>query len=61
MSVSSPRWLPRIHEKAMPVILLGEAQREAWLTGSMDEALALQQPAPDDALTIVRTGAKEDA
>jgi len=49
-----------IHEKAMPVLLLDEAQREAWLTGTMDEALKLQRPAPNDAITVVMTGEKED-
>lgn len=50
-----------IHAKAMPVLLLDEAARETWLTGSLEGALALQRPAPDDALRIVATRAKEDA
>lgn len=50
-----------IHEKAMPVLLLDEAEREKWLTAPMDEALQLQRPAPNDAVQIVATGAKQDA
>ena len=49
-----------IHPKAMPVLLLDEAARETWLNGTMDEALALQRPAPDGTLKIVATGEKED-
>jgi putative SOS response-associated peptidase YedK len=41
-----------IHPKAMPVILADEAARETWINESMEEALALQRPAPDDALRI---------
>jgi putative SOS response-associated peptidase YedK len=49
-----------IHEKAMPVLLLDETQRETWLTGTMDEALKLQRPAPNNAIKVVMIGAKED-
>jgi len=49
-----------IHPKAMPVFLLYEAARETWLNGTMDEALALQRPAPDGTLKIVGAGPKED-
>jgi putative SOS response-associated peptidase YedK len=49
-----------VHPKAMPVLLLDEAVREVWLTGSIDEALALQRPAAEDAVRIVATGAKQD-
>jgi putative SOS response-associated peptidase YedK len=49
-----------IHEKAMPVLLLGEAQWETWLTRTMDDALKLQRPAPNDAVRVVMTGPKED-
>jgi putative SOS response-associated peptidase YedK len=44
----------------MPVCLITEADRETWLTGSLESALALQRPAADDALRIVATGAKQD-
>jgi len=49
-----------IHPKAMPVLLLDEAARERWLTGTTDAALALQRPTPDGTLKIVATGEKED-
>ena len=49
-----------VHPKAMPVLLLDEADRETWLTGSVDAALALQRPAADDVLRIVATGGKTD-
>jgi putative SOS response-associated peptidase YedK len=46
--------------KAMPVMLVTEADRETWLTGSVDAALALQHPAANDALRVVATGGKSD-
>jgi len=50
-----------IHAKAMPVILTSEAECETWLTGPVEDALALQLPAPDDLLRIVATGSRTDA
>lgn len=50
-----------IHPKAMPVIL-HERDWEAWLTAPAPDALALQQPWPDDGLIIVKRGPdKEDS
>ena len=49
-----------VHPKAMPVLLLDEAARETWLHGSAEAALALQRPAPEDALRIVARGEKQD-
>jgi putative SOS response-associated peptidase YedK len=49
-----------IHRKAMPVLLLNEQDRETWLTGSLNAALALQRPAPDAALRVIATGKKQD-
>ena len=49
-----------VHEKAMPVLLLDREARETWLEGSVEEALALQGPAPDGSLKIVATGARQD-
>ena len=49
-----------VHAKAMPVVLATEAERETWLKGSVDEALALQKPAPNELLRVVAQGDKED-
>lgn len=50
-----------IHAKAMPVILASEEACETWLTGTVEDALALQKPAPDNLLKIVAKGSKTDA
>lgn len=39
------------HEKAMPVVL-ERADWDQWLTGSVEEALALQRPAHDEILKL---------
>jgi putative SOS response-associated peptidase YedK len=49
-----------IRPKAMPVILTGEDDVERWLSVPVEEALRLQRPLPDDALTILARGEKED-
>ena len=49
-----------IHPNAMPVILHKEEQFETWLSGSAEEAAALQRPLPDDLLEIAFIGAKSD-
>ena len=50
-----------VHEKAMPVCLMDREARETWLEGSVEEALALQGPAPDGTLQIVATGSRQDS
>ena len=50
-----------VHPQAMPVILTQEEECELWLTAPIREALALQRPLPDGALSIVARGEKEDA
>jgi hypothetical protein len=42
-----------IHEKAMPVMLMTPEDVEQWLKGgSVEDALKMQKPAPDDAIVI---------
>ena len=49
-----------IHAKAMPVLLSTEHEWDTWLAGSVDEAIALQRPLPNELLRIVATGEKMD-
>jgi putative SOS response-associated peptidase YedK len=48
------------HPKAMPVILRSQDEIDMWLDTPGPVALQLQRPLPDDALTIVARGAKQD-
>ncbi len=50
-----------IHPKAMPVILRSAEDFETWLTGSAEDAMALQRPLPADEMELVFTGEKADA
>lgn len=49
-----------VHPKAMPVILTAPDDIERWLTAPTQEALQLQRPLPDGALTIVARGGRHD-
>lgn len=49
-----------VHEKAMPVCLLTEDQRETWMRADVEDALAMQRAAPDGTLRVVAVGARHD-
>jgi putative SOS response-associated peptidase YedK len=49
-----------IHAKAMPVILNEPKAWDTWLSGSIEEALQLQRPLPDERLTVVATNVRTD-
>ena len=49
-----------IHPKAMPVILRTKEEIDLWMNAPIPEALKLQRPLPDGALTIVARGQKQD-
>jgi putative SOS response-associated peptidase YedK len=49
-----------VHEKAMPVLLVTEQDRELWMQGEAGEALALQRAAPDGTLRVVARGERQD-
>ena len=48
------------HDKAMPVILTTEEEREVWMRAPWSEAKALQRPLPDGGLQVVAKGEKQD-
>ena len=41
-----------VHDKAMPVMLMTREHIEQWLEGTIGEALAIQKPAPDEAIRL---------
>lgn len=49
-----------IHPKAMPVILRTREEIETWMMAPAHDALGLQRPLPDGALSIVARGSKND-
>jgi putative SOS response-associated peptidase YedK len=50
-----------VHDKAMPVLLMTAEDVEFWLNGTLEQALKLQQPQPDDALIITPYDEKKAA
>lgn len=49
-----------IHDKAMPVILRTEEERDLWMSGTWADVQHLQRPLPDDSLVVVATGRRKD-
>ncbi|MEJ0050580.1 MAG: SOS response-associated peptidase family protein [Methylovirgula sp.] len=49
-----------VHEKAMPAILTTPQEIELWMNAPIQEALSLQKPLPDGAVSIVWSGEQED-
>jgi putative SOS response-associated peptidase YedK len=49
-----------IHAKAIPVMLTEPDEWEAWLTGPVEVALALQRPLPGGQMRIVASGQRKD-
>jgi putative SOS response-associated peptidase YedK len=43
----------KLRARSMPVLLLDDAQRNVWMTGSLDEARVLQRPAPTSAIHVI--------
>ena len=42
-----------VHDKAMPVMLMTDEDIDRWLHGStLEDALAMQKPAPDEAIVM---------
>ena len=43
-----------IHDEAMPVMLMTPQDVDRWLdSGSVEDAVAMQRPAPDDAIVML--------
>lgn len=49
-----------IHAKAMPVILTSPEACDVWLTGTVEQAIAMQRPLDPSELAIVAKGVRKD-
>ena len=49
-----------VHAKAMPVVLTMAEEWDTWLTGSVEQAIALQMPLANEMMCIVATGEKSE-
>src|SRR5262245_23998678 len=49
-----------IQAKAMPVLLTKPEEWDTWLQGTVNEAITLQRPLPNELLRIVARGEKSD-
>lgn len=45
-----------VNHERMPVLLVTEDQHDAWLNGSVEEALSLVKPFAPERMRIVQTG-----
>lgn len=51
--ITEPNSVVKLFHEAMPVLLRSPADVEQWLEGTVEDALELQKPAPDDAIVVV--------
>ncbi len=56
LTTTANREVGAIHPKAMPVILTRLEELDLWMKAPLDDALQLQRPMPDNALTACRVG-----
>ena len=60
LTTESNRKVGAVHPKAMPVILTTPEEIDLWMTAPTEQALRLQRPLADGALTIVARGGRKD-